>query len=107
MSANDPASAEAAGYQIERRRRRSSSPGSAAPNGSRARQRVRAIYFVLATLWGFAMGSAAMLAASASAGRAVQLDQPAAVALALGLVVALGGGVLASRAYRETSQRFR
>lgn len=88
-----------------RRRRRGSRP--ARRPASRIRQRIRLTHFLLATLWGFTAGTAGVLVGLTASGRPPGLDGPIAAALGVAVLVALGGGGVASRAYREASQRFR
>ena len=72
---------------------------------SRKHRRVRAIYFGIASVWGFLIGSAALLWGLSLNGHPVRAD-----GLLTGLLVGAGflavvGGVLTARAYREAAQR--
>lgn len=83
-----------------RRRRRRSSRRAGARSS-----RIRLVYFLLASAWGFVTGTTAVAGLLAAVGRPLTLEPRSAVALAGAGVVALVGGVVASRAYRETRSR--
>ena len=61
------------------------------------------IYFTIASLWGFLVGTAALLGGLVVAGRPLSLSLPVALALALAAAVALVGGFVASSAYRQAT----
>jgi len=69
-------------------------------------RRVRLAYFIVASLWGFVIGAAVVLAASQSEG---QYRIPAGVSLlayiAIGAIVTVGGGGVIAGAYQESKRR--
>ena len=72
---------------------------------SSRRHRIRTLYFVMASVWGLIAGTAAILAGLVALGRRVEMNPPFAIALLVGLVLALIGGWVASTAYRESTGR--
>jgi hypothetical protein len=85
----------------QRRRRRSR---RAAANNSQ-RGRLRLFYFSLASLWGFLIGTATLLYGFSLAGTRLDLSPAAIIAMSVAVILAVVGGVVASRAYREASRR--
>ncbi|MCP3979788.1 MAG: hypothetical protein GY716_10740 [bacterium] len=88
-----------------RRRRRSSGRRRRRRRKSGGRRSLRGIYFGLAALWGFLIGSGAIVAALVLAGQQVRSSPTLAGVLAGGSLLAVGGGGIAARAYREASGR--
>lgn len=88
---------------MPRRRRQSR---RAASNRSQ-RRRLRLVYFSLASLWGFLMGTVTILFGFTLGGRRLELSPVAIVAMSAAIVLAIVGGMVASRAYREASRRDR
>ena len=84
-----------------RRRRRSR---RAASNNSQ-RRRLRLVYFSLASLWGFLIGTATLLFGFSLGGVRVDLSPAAIIAMSAAVILAVVGGGVASRAYREASRR--
>ena len=72
---------------------------------ARRRRRLRIIYFTLASVWGFMTGTAAILGSLAAAGRPLFLGPRVGAVLAASVLVALFGGFVAARAYREIAER--
>jgi hypothetical protein len=68
-------------------------------------KRVRAFYFGLASIWGFAVGASTVAAAVRLSGIAVDLDFPALALVGCGVAFAIVGGFLAAEAYREARRR--
>ena len=71
------------------------------------RRRLQLVYFSLASLWGFLIGTVALLFGFSLAGRRLELSPVAIVALSASIILAVVGGMVASRAYREASRRGR
>ena len=71
------------------------------------RRRLQLVYFSLASLWGFLMGTVTLLFGFSLGGRQLDLSPVAIVAMSAAIVLAIVGGVVASRAYREASRRGR
>ncbi len=65
------------------------------------------MYFSLASLWGFLIGTATLLYGFSLAGHHLELDPVAIVAMAAAVVLAVVGGVITARAYREATRRGR
>jgi uncharacterized membrane protein YccC len=59
----------------------------------------------LASLWGFLIGTATILFGFSIAGQPLDLSPVAIVAMAAAVVIAIVGGFVASRAYRDASNR--
>ena len=95
--------AETARPASPRRRRRS----RRAVASRTQRHRLQFVYFSLASLWGFLIGTIALLFGFSLAGRRLELSPVAIVALSASIVLAVVGGMVASRAYREASRRGR
>ena len=86
-----------------RRRRRSQHASS-----SRAqRSRLRMVFFSLASLWGFLIGTVSLLVGVSLGGRSLNLSPVAIVTLSGATVLAVVGGLIASRAYLEATRRNR
>ena len=69
------------------------------------RHRLQLVYFSLASLWGFLLGTAALLFGLSLTGRRLDLSPVAIVAMSAAVILAVVGGMVASRAYREASRR--
>jgi len=81
-------------------------------SGSRARHRSdhgiqRLFFFSLASIWGFIVGVAGLLAAMSAAGQPVQLHSGAILGLIPALVLAAAGAVVMAGAYKESKRRSR
>lgn len=61
----------------------------------------------MASLWGFLIGTATLLFGFSLSGRQLELTPVAIVAMSAAVVLAVVGGMVASRAYREASRRGR
>jgi hypothetical protein len=95
---NEPQESHAPATRLHHSHRRTRSK-------SRKHRRIRAIYFGIASIWGFLIGSAALLWGLSLNGHPVRPD-----GLLTGLLIGAGflalvGGVLTARAYREAAQR--
>jgi len=103
----DPA-AEHSGVETARpsspRRRRHSRRALASRT---QRRRLQFVYFSLASLWGFLIGTVALLFGFSLTGRRLALSPVAIAAMVASIVLAIVGGIVASRAYREASRRGR
>jgi len=80
--------------------------------GSSARHRSvggarRLFFFSLASIWGFIVGVAGLLAAMSAAGQPVQPGGAAMPGLILALVLAAAGGFVIAAAYKESKRRGR
>ncbi len=64
-------------------------------------QRVRAFYFCLSSIWGFAVGASAVAVGVRLSGSTVGLDLPVLGLVVGGVAVAVVGGLMAAAAYRE------
>jgi len=84
------------------RRRGSSRRASASSN---QRRRLRLIYFSLASLWGFLIGTATLLFGLSLEGTRLDLSPAAIIAMSAAVVLAVVGGIVAARAYREAARR--
>ncbi len=71
------------------------------------RRRLQLVYFSLASLWGFLIGTVALLFGFSLTGRRLELSPVAIVAMSASIVLAIVGGMIASRAYREAARRDR
>ena len=67
----------------------------------------RLIFFSLASIWGFIVGVAGLLAAMSVAGRPVQPGVEAIPGLIPALALAVTGGAVVATAYRESKRRSR
>ena len=94
---------ETAEPTLPRRRRRS----RRAASNRNQRRRLQLVYFSLASLWGFLVGTVTLLFGFSLAGRQLELSPVAVVAMSAAIVLAVGGGLVSSRAYREASRRDR
>jgi len=86
-----------------RRRRRRQRPGASAARVKR--RRIRTVYFTLASVWGFVTGTVAILGVLSASGRPLTLEPKSGAVLGLATLVALLGGAVAARAYREVADR--
>lgn len=84
--------------------RRRKNPRQAAAG---SHQRRRLVYFSLASLWGFLIGTATLLYGFSLAGHRLELSPVAIVVMSAAVVLAVVGGVITARAYREASRRGR
>lgn len=71
------------------------------------RRRLQLVYFSLASLWGFLIGTVTLLFGFSLSGRRLELSPVAIIALSAAIVLAVVGGMVASRAYREATRRGR
>ena len=76
-------------------------------NRSASGKRTRLVFFCLTALWGYIVGAGVIAATAALAGRPVPLEGAGTPMIVAGLVVGVGGAVVAATAYRETRQRHR
>ena len=88
--------AAARGAPASRRRR---------PHVRRGRDRLRALYFSIAALWGFLIGTGAIVVVLSEVGRPIRPGAGWAALLLTAGVVALAGGLVASVAYRDAAGR--
>lgn len=93
---------ETISYSPARRAKRSSRSAQ-----QRSRTRLRRLYFSLAAIWGFLVGTGAILGGLAARGRPLRLDPIVAVLLLAAGGMALIGGIIAAAAYREARRRQR
>ena len=77
------------------------------PSGRDQRRRLRLLYFTLASLWGFLVGTAGLLIGFSSRGVPLDLGPVAILALSAASILAVVGGMIASRAYSEAARRRR
>ena len=84
------------------RRRRSSGRSV-----SRERNRLRLLYFSLASLWGFLIGTLTLLVGLSLVGRPVRVGPVGYSMLAAAATLAVAGGFVVSAAYRDASRRRR
>ncbi len=82
------------------RRRGSRTGGSTA-----RRKRMRAIFFGLASAWGFMIGTIGVLASLTAAGSPPTLESRGGVVLLVAGVIAVLGGAVVARAYRGATDR--
>lgn len=68
-------------------------------------RKLRLFYFGLASLWGYLLGAGMFAAGSAAEGRAIHVGTMTMGIAIAGAGLALGGGLLASAAYREARRR--
>jgi hypothetical protein len=66
---------------------------------------MRSLYFSLAALWGFLIGSGALLIGFSATGARLHLGGGPLAALAAASILAVVGGMVAARAYREATRR--
>lgn len=97
---------EASAVEAERpalpRRKRKSR--RAAANRSQ-RRRLRFVYFSLASLWGFLIGTVTLLFGFSLGGKRLDLSPVAVVAMSAAVLLAVIGGMIAAKAYRDASRR--
>jgi hypothetical protein len=98
-----PAAPDSTGAPVHRRRRGS----RRAAAGRSERTRLRALYFALASLWGFLIGTATLLFGFSLGGVQLELSPLAIIAMSAAVVLAVVGGMIAARAYRDASRRRR
>ena len=67
--------------------------------------RLRIVYFTVASVWGFAAGSVAVLAGFNAVGQSIHFDSGVGVTLGVAAAIAIVGGVIISLAYREAIRR--
>jgi len=92
-----PRAERRSGSPTQRRRKHRRSRSSV------ARGRLRTLYFVLSSGWGFTVGTAAILGTLSAMGKPVPVGNSGFV-IGAG-VLAVIGGVVAARAYHEASKR--
>ena len=68
-------------------------------------RRLRMMYFALASVWGFAAGSVAVLAGLNALGNPIHFDSGLGFTIGAAGVIAIVGGVIVSLAYREAVRR--
>jgi len=100
-SVADSVSTETATAPESRPRRRS----RRAVANRNQRRRLQFVYFSLASLWGFLLGTVALLFGFSLTGRRLDLSPVAIVAMSAAVLLAVVGGMVASRAYREAARR--
>ena len=69
------------------------------------RRRIRLVYFMLASVWGFMTGTAAILGGLAAVGRPLTFEPQVAAVFTLATAIAILGGVVAARAYRGVADK--
>ena len=82
-----------------------SAEAAAARASAQRHRRLRYVYFGLASGWGFVAGSVAVLAALDAVGQTVPFGGGLGATLAVAGALALVGGIVVSRAYREAVRR--
>ena len=82
-----------------RRRRRQPEPRPT------PRSRLRPVFFAIASLWGFVVGTVTIVGFLSLTGRSIQLDARTGTLLGIAAVLALVGGMVASAAYRDAVER--
>ena len=65
----------------------------------------RRIYFAVAALWGFILGSGFLAVALSADGNAIPKDSKTLGMVAAGAILSVIGGLVAAKAYRETMAR--
>jgi hypothetical protein len=103
-----PEEAFAGAYEKDDGRARSRTPrrlGRTSGGGSRRRSRIRALYFGLASLWGFGTGAGALAIALKASGHDFGLDGALMLAIAIAVLLALLGAGVVAAAYREVARR--
>jgi hypothetical protein len=68
-------------------------------------QWMRAFYFGLAALWGYALGAVALVVALRESGNAVRVDASLLMLVVPGALLALIGGMVSAAAYRQARRR--
>ena len=63
------------------------------------------VYFALASVWGFAAGSVAVLAGFNTLAQPFRFDSGLGLTLGIAVAIAIVGGVIVSLAYREALKR--
>jgi hypothetical protein len=63
------------------------------------------VYFALASVWGFAAGSVAVLVGLNTLGRPIRFESGLGLVLGIAVTIAVVGGVVVSLAYREALKR--
>ena len=76
-----------------------------ARHAAQRHRRLRYLFFGLASGWGFAAGSVAVLAGLEATGYSMSAGTGLGVRLAVAAVVALAGGLVVALAYREVVRR--
>jgi hypothetical protein len=80
--------------------------GSAVPHRSSSATR-RALFFALASIWGFIVGVAGLLAVMSVAGQRLDADAGIIAGLFPALVLATAGSIVIAAAYKESKRRSR
>ena len=89
-----------------RRRRRTRRPAPM-PRPTNKRARLRFTYFAIAAAWGFMIGAVAILGAVSFMDIAFRPDGTTGLVIAGAAVMAIAGGLVTARAYRDASSRGR
>jgi hypothetical protein len=63
------------------------------------------VYFALASVWGVAAGSVAVLAGFNAVGQPIRFESGLGITLGVAAAIAIVGGVIVSLAYREALKR--
>ena len=90
--------------QADRRPPRSSRKQRRTESSHSRRGWIRLVYFCLASLWGFLVGIATL---SIGSSRALETSPVAVVKMSAAVLLAVVGGVVVARAYREAFRRDR
>lgn len=98
-----PALADRPGRRDSERRQARSSDRR---GSSRLRhRRLRTLYFALASVWGFLAGTTGVVVSMAAGGRPLGFGPRVGTVLAASTVIAVLGGLIAARAYRDATTR--
>jgi hypothetical protein len=103
MNQNSAEPAAAPPRRDEAGRRRRESPASSV--AAQRHRRLRYVFFGLASVWGFAAGSVAVLAELDALGHPVTAMSGLGARLVIAAAVALAGGLVVALAYREVLRR--
>ena len=76
-----------------------------ADSGRRRRKVLRTFYFSMASFWGFLVGTAALLVGLSFHDSPVRFSSGIGLFLSIAAVVAVIGGAVASKAYRQAASR--
>jgi len=87
---------------VRRRRRRRS---KRADPSQRRRKALRMVYFGMASFWGFLVGTAALLVGLSIHDSPVRFSAGIGLFLSVAAIVAVIGGAVASKAYRQAASR--
>ena len=92
---------EAGGIRLHSRKRTSRK----IENRAGRHTKVRRVYFAIASLWGFLLGTGFLAVALSAGGNGVPRDLKTLGMVAGGAVLSIIGGLVAAQAYRETMGR--